>query len=56
MNIISWTIALVLIAVVAGALGFGGVASAASGGASILFWGLIILVLAALIMSVVRRS
>lgn len=56
MNIVSWIIALVLIAVIAGALGFGGVASAASGGAGILFWVLIILVLGALIMGVLRRS
>ena len=56
MDVISWIITLVVIAVIAGALGFGGVASAASGGASILFWALIIFVLAARVVGVARRN
>jgi uncharacterized membrane protein YtjA (UPF0391 family) len=56
MDVISWIITLVVIAVIAGALGFGGVASAASGGASILFWALIVFVLAALVVGIARRN
>jgi len=56
MDIIGWIITLVVIAVIAGALGFGGVASAAGGGASLLFWALIILVLGGLIFGALRRS
>ena len=55
MDIIGWIITLVVVAIIAGALGFGGVASAAGGGASILFWVLIILVLGGLVFGALRR-
>lgn len=56
MEVINWIILLVVVALVAGALGFGGVASVASGGASILFWALILFAVIALISSLVRRN
>lgn len=50
-----WALVFFVVALVAGALGFGGIASASSGIAQILFFLFLILFAASLIMGLVRR-
>ena len=54
-NMLYWALVFFVIALVAGALGFGGVASASSGIAQILFFLFIVLFAASLILGLVRR-
>ena len=55
-NLLYWALVFLVVAIVAGFLGFGGVAGAASGGAYILFWVAIILFVVSLVASLVRRG
>jgi uncharacterized membrane protein YtjA (UPF0391 family) len=55
-NMLQWIIIFLVVALVAGGLGFGGVASAASGAAGLLFWIFLILVLAGLVTALIRRA
>lgn len=50
-----WTLCFLLISIVAGILGFGGLAVAAAGIAKILFFVFLVLFLASLVMNVARR-
>jgi len=50
-----WALVFFVIALVAGALGFGGVASASAGVAQVLFFLFVVLFLASLILGLVRR-
>ncbi len=54
-NLLYWAVIFLIVAIVAGVLGFGGVAGAASQGASLLFWIAIILFVISLIAGLVRR-
>jgi uncharacterized membrane protein YtjA (UPF0391 family) len=55
-NLLYWAVALLILAVVAALLGFGGVAGTAIEGAKILFWVAIALLVIVAIMSAVRRG
>ncbi|ACB96017.1 DUF1328 domain-containing protein [Beijerinckia indica] len=55
-NLLYWALAFLLIAIIAGFLGFGGVAGTAMEGARLLFWGALILLLISLILGLIRRS
>lgn len=55
-NLLYWAVALLIVAVVAALLGFGGVAGTAIEGAKILFWVAIALLVIVAIMSAVRRG
>lgn len=55
MKVIWWIIVLAIASIVAGVLGLSGVAAAAGGIASILFWALIIFGVVALVAGLVRR-
>ena len=55
-NLLQYAIVFLVIALVAAAVGFGGVAGVAMDGARILFWVFIILFVVSLIASLVRRS
>ena len=55
-NLLHWAIVFLIVALIAGVLGFGGVAGTAMAGAKILFWVAIILALLAFLGSRVRRS
>jgi uncharacterized membrane protein YtjA (UPF0391 family) len=55
MKVVWWIIILAIASIVAGVLGLSGVAAAAGGIASILFWALILFGVIALIAGVVRR-
>ena len=55
-NLLYWAVALLIIAIVAALLGFGGVAGTAMEGAKILFWVAIALLVIIAIMSAVRRG
>ena len=55
-NLLYWALVFLVIAVVAAVLGFGGVAGAASQGASLLFWVAIILFVVSLVAGLVRRG
>ena len=55
-NLLYWALVFLVVAVVAAMLGFGGVAGAASQGASLLFWVAIILFVVSLVAGLVRRG
>jgi uncharacterized membrane protein YtjA (UPF0391 family) len=55
-NLLYWALVFLVIAVVAAVLGFGGVAGAASQGASLLFWIAVVLFVVSLIAGLVRRG
>ncbi len=55
-NLLYWAVALLIVAVVAALLGFGGVAGTAMEGARILFWVAIVMLVVVAIMSAVRRG
>jgi uncharacterized membrane protein YtjA (UPF0391 family) len=55
-NLIYYAIVFLIVAIVAAALGFGGVAGTAMGGAKILFWVAIVLFVVSLLAGLVRRG
>lgn len=55
-NLLYWAVALIIVAIVAALLGFGGVAGTAMEGARILFWVAIALLVILAVMRVARRS
>lgn len=55
-NLLHYAVVFLVIALVAAAVGFGGVAGVAMNGAQLLFWVFIILFVVSLIASVARRS
>ncbi len=54
-NLLHWALIFLIVALVAGVLGFGGVAGTAMEGARLLFWVAIILLLISLIFGFARR-
>jgi uncharacterized membrane protein YtjA (UPF0391 family) len=54
-NLLYWAVVFLVVALVAGALGFGGVAGTAMEGARLLFWVAIVLFVIALVVGLVRR-
>jgi uncharacterized membrane protein YtjA (UPF0391 family) len=54
-NLLHWALVFLIVALVAGLLGFGGVAGTAMEGARIFFWVAIILLLISLVFGLVRR-
>jgi uncharacterized membrane protein YtjA (UPF0391 family) len=54
-NLIYWALVLIVIAIVAALFGFGGVASTAMGGAHLLIWLVVVVVIVGLVLAVVRR-
>jgi uncharacterized membrane protein YtjA (UPF0391 family) len=55
-NLLYWAVIFLVVALVAGVLGFGGVAGTAAQGASLLFWIAIILFVVSLIAGLARRG
>jgi uncharacterized membrane protein YtjA (UPF0391 family) len=55
-NLIYWALALIVIAIVAALLGFGGVASTAMGGAHLLIWVAVIVIIIGVVLAVMRRA
>jgi uncharacterized membrane protein YtjA (UPF0391 family) len=55
-NLLHYALVFLVVALVAAAVGFGGVAGVAMEGARLLFWVFIILFLVSLVAGVVRRS
>lgn len=55
-NLLHWALIFLIIAIIAGALGFGGLAGTAMEGARLLFWVAIILLILALVFGVLRRG
>ena len=55
-DMLGWTLTFLIIAVIAAAFGFGGIAVAAAGIAKILFYIFLILFLVSLVGSLVRRA
>ena len=55
-NLLHWAVVFLVVALVAGLLGFGGVAGTAMEGAKILFWVALILLVISLIFGMVRRG
>lgn len=55
-NMLHWAVVFLIVAIVAGVLGFGGVAGTAMEGARILFYIAIILLVIALLFGLVRRT
>lgn len=56
-NLLYWAVAFLIVAIIAGVLGFGGVAGTAMEGAKILFWiAIVLLIVVAVISAVQRRS
>jgi uncharacterized membrane protein YtjA (UPF0391 family) len=55
-NLLHWAIVFLIVAVVAGLLGFGGVAGTAMQGAQILFWIALVLLLISLVFGMMRRG
>ena len=54
-NLLHWAIIFLVVALVAGLLGFGGVAGTAMEGARILFWVALILLIVSLVFGLMRR-
>jgi uncharacterized membrane protein YtjA (UPF0391 family) len=54
-NLLHWAIIFLVVALVAGLLGFGGVAGTAMQGAQLLFWVAIILLVISLVFGLARR-
>jgi len=55
-NLLYWALIFLVVAIIAGVLGFGGIAGTAMGGAQILFWIAIVLAVIAFVASLVRRA
>jgi uncharacterized membrane protein YtjA (UPF0391 family) len=55
-NLIYWAIALIVIALVAALLGFGGVASTAMSGAHLLIWVAVVIVIVGIVFALIRRA
>lgn len=55
-NLLYWAVVFLVVALVAAALGFGGVAGTAMEGARLLFWIAIVLFVVALIAGILRRG
>lgn len=55
-NLLHWAIVFLIVAVVAGLLGFGGLAGTAMEGARLLFWVAIVLLVVSLIFGFMRRG
>jgi uncharacterized membrane protein YtjA (UPF0391 family) len=55
-NLLYWALIFLVIAVVAGALGFGGLAGTAVEGARLLFWVAIVLLILSLVFGLLRRG
>lgn len=55
-NLIYWALALIVIAIVAALLGFGGVASTAMGGAHLLIWVAVVVIIIGVVLAVMRRA
>jgi uncharacterized membrane protein YtjA (UPF0391 family) len=54
-NLLHWALVFLIVALVAGVLGFGGVAGTAMEGARLLFWVAIVLLLLSLVFGFARR-
>jgi uncharacterized membrane protein YtjA (UPF0391 family) len=54
-NVLYWALSFLVVALIAGVLGFGGVAGTAMEGARLLFWVAIVLLLISLVFGFVRR-
>jgi uncharacterized membrane protein YtjA (UPF0391 family) len=54
-NLLYWALAFLVVAIVAAALGFGGVAGTAMSGAQMLFWVAIVLFIVSALIGVFRR-
>jgi len=54
-NLLHWAIIFLIVALVAGVLGFGGVAGTAMQGAQLLFWVALVLLLVSLVFGFSRR-
>jgi uncharacterized membrane protein YtjA (UPF0391 family) len=55
-NLLHWAIVFLVIAIIAGVLGFGGLAGTAMEGARLLFWVAIVLLVISLIFGFMRRG
>jgi uncharacterized membrane protein YtjA (UPF0391 family) len=55
-NLIYYAIVLIVIALVAALLGFGGVASTAMSGANLLVWVAVVVVIVGLVFALIRRA
>jgi uncharacterized membrane protein YtjA (UPF0391 family) len=55
-NLLYWAVIFLIVALVAGVLGFGGIAGTAASGASLLFWIAIILFIVSLVAGLARRG
>ncbi len=55
-NLLHWAIVFLIVALVAGLLGFGGLAGTAMQGAQLLFWVAIVLLVVSLIFGFMRRG
>jgi len=55
-NLLHWAILFLVVALIAGFLGFGGVAGTAMEGARLLFWVAIVLLVISLVLSFIRRA
>jgi uncharacterized membrane protein YtjA (UPF0391 family) len=55
-NLIYYALVLIVIALVAGVLGFGGVASTAMGGANLFVWLAVVIIIVGLLFAVLRRA
>jgi uncharacterized membrane protein YtjA (UPF0391 family) len=55
-NLLHWAIVFLVIALIAGVLGFGGVAGTAMEGARLLFWVAVVLLVISLIFGFMRRG
>jgi uncharacterized membrane protein YtjA (UPF0391 family) len=54
-NLLYWALALLVVAIIAGVLGFGGVEGTAMEGARLLFWVAIVLFIISLVFGYMRR-
>jgi uncharacterized membrane protein YtjA (UPF0391 family) len=55
-NLIYYALVLIVIALVAGLLGFGGVAGTAMGGAHMLLWVAVVIVIVGVVFALIRRA
>jgi uncharacterized membrane protein YtjA (UPF0391 family) len=55
-NLLYWALIFLVIAVIAGALGFGGLAGTAMGAAHLIFWVAIVLLILSLVFGLLRRG
>ncbi|WP_333793593.1 DUF1328 domain-containing protein [Hyphomicrobium sp.] len=55
-NLLHWAIVFLVVALIAGFLGFGGVAGTAMEGARLLFWVAIVFLVISLVLNFIRRA